>query len=85
VATQEPLRTLSDLPAPQREAAERLRIGVHVYATQPRSRLVMIDGRPLHEGDELAEGLILDEITQAGVVLRHRTVRVLSPVASRSP
>jgi hypothetical protein len=73
-------RPLSDLPAELRSAAERVRAAVHVYAPHPRNRMLLVDGRQLREGDPLAEGLKVDEITPAGVVLRHGALRVLSPV-----
>lgn len=75
-----PPRPLSDLPAPLRPAAERVRAAVHVYAPHRRNRMLLVDGRQLREGDQLAEGLKVDEITPAGVVLRHGALRVLSPV-----
>jgi hypothetical protein len=78
-------KPLSELPPELKEAVERLRVRVYLYAPQRRNRMVLTDGRQLREGDELTEGLRLEEITPTGMVLRHGALRVLAPMASASP
>lgn len=73
------LKPLSVLTPDLRMALSLMKVRVHFYAPQPRSRFVMIDGRELREGDELLAGLRLEEITDTGMVLRHKDMLVLSP------
>ncbi len=46
-----------------------LRLDVHVYSDKPRDRFVLINLQKYHEGEQLQEGPVLDEITVDGVVL----------------
>jgi len=46
-----------------------LRLDVHVYSEQPRDRFVLINLQKYHEGEQLQEGPVVDEITAEGVVL----------------
>jgi hypothetical protein len=73
------LKSLSALPPDVRAAIAQMKVRVLFYAPQPRSRFVMIDGRELREGDELLSGLRLQEITDTGMVLKHKGMLVLSP------
>jgi hypothetical protein len=68
---------LSDLPQAVRQAIERVRVHVHLYAPLARHRLVMVEGRQLREGDDVMDGVRLDEIKPQGLVLRHGSIRVL--------
>lgn len=74
------LKPLSDLPLDLQATISRMRVRVHMVAPQPSHRLVIVDDKQLREGDELLAGVRLDEITEAGLVLRHRQMRVLAPV-----
>jgi len=78
------LKPLSVLAPDMRATLAQMKVRVLFYAPQPRSRFVMIDGRELREGDELFTGLRLEEITDTGMVLRHKNMLVLSP-ATPSP
>jgi len=73
------LKPLGVLAPDIRAMLAQMKLQVLFYAPQPRSRFVMIDGRELREGDELFAGLRLQEITDTGMVLRHKEVLVLSP------
>lgn len=55
-----------------RRSLPSIQIGMHVHARQPQSRFVMIDGRQYREGQELAPGLQLVEITAQGMVLNYQ-------------
>ena len=49
-----------------------LRLDLHVYASNPRDRFVMINMHKLHEGDAMtAEGVRVESITPYGAVLSH--------------
>ncbi len=46
-----------------------LRLDVHVFASQPADRFVLINMKKYHQGQQLQEGPRLDEITADGVIL----------------
>jgi general secretion pathway protein B len=46
-----------------------LQLNLHVYDTNPANRYVLLNSKRLHEGDYTAEGIKLERITAAGVVL----------------
>ena len=73
------LKSLSALPPDLRAAFARMKVRVLFYAPQRRSRFVLIDSRELREGDELFDGLRLEEITDTGLVIRHNDILVLAP------
>jgi len=49
-----------------------LRLDMHVYANSPKDRMVYINMRKYLEGETLAEGPRITEITPNGVTLLHR-------------
>ena len=60
---------LGNIPRSIRAELPELSISFHVYAQKPKSRLVSINGRVLREGQSVAEGLTVEEITSEGVIL----------------
>jgi general secretion pathway protein B len=66
---------LDNLPNHIKEELPELSISFHAFNRAPRSRLVSINGRILREGQSVAEGLILEEITPKGVVLSYQGTR----------
>lgn len=73
------VKSLGDLPTEIRSLVERAKVRVLVHAPQSRSRFVIVEDRQLREGDELVAGVWLEEITERGLVLRHKETRVLAP------
>lgn len=63
---------LDDLPAAVRAGLPDMSFSLHYYTVNPAERLVRINGRLLREGQMLAEGLVLEEITTGGAVFEHR-------------
>jgi general secretion pathway protein B len=49
-----------------------LHIDIHVFNQQPEDRFVFINMSKLREGEQLAEGPVVAEITPEGVVLGHQ-------------
>jgi len=70
---------LSHLPGDLQAMVKGMKVRVHMYAPQRSLRFVMVEDRQLREGDELFAGVRLEEITEAGMVLRHNRTRVLAP------
>lgn len=79
VATVPALPTLADLAPAERQGLPPLRITMHVFAEQPAQRFAIIDGHRVGEGALLGGGIVLAEITRAGVILDLHGRRVLVP------
>jgi general secretion pathway protein B len=52
-----------------------LHLDLHVYANEPQQRFVFVNSRKYREGDTLAEGPVVEEITPDGAVLNFRGSR----------
>ncbi len=52
-----------------------LHLDLHVYASQPQQRFVFVNSRKYREGDTLAEGPVVEQITPDGAVLNFRGSR----------
>jgi general secretion pathway protein B len=52
-----------------------LHLDLHVYATQPQQRFIFVNARKYKEGDTLAEGPLVEQITPDGAVLNFRGSR----------
>ncbi|MFD0740478.1 general secretion pathway protein GspB [Lysobacter koreensis] len=59
---------LSDLSAGERRQLPPLKISMHMWASAPNQRFVIIDGQRSGEGDRVGEAVI-EEITADGVVI----------------
>lgn len=71
---------LFELSESFRQSLPPIEVGMHVYASQPRARFVMLDGRQYREGQELAPGLRLLEITAQGLILSYQGQRFQMPL-----
>jgi general secretion pathway protein B len=65
----------SELPFAIQQEIPRLTIAVHAYAKDPKNRLVTIDNRLLHEGDEVSPGLKMEQITPDGMIFNYKGYR----------
>jgi general secretion pathway protein B len=52
-----------------------LHLDLHVYVTQPQQRFIFVNSRKYKEGDTLAEGPLVEQITPDGAVLNFRGSR----------
>jgi general secretion pathway protein B len=52
-----------------------LHLDLHVYATQPPQRFIFVNSRKYKEGDTLAEGPLVEQITPDGAVLNFQGSR----------
>ena len=52
-----------------------LHLDLHVYVAQPQQRFIFVNSRKYKEGDTLAEGPLVEEITPDGAVLNFRGSR----------
>jgi general secretion pathway protein B len=68
-----PWRTLSEA---ERAGLPPLRLNMHVFNDEPTRRFVIIDGRRLAEGEQIAADVLLTEIRRDGAVLEVRGRRI---------
>ena len=62
---------LSEMSADFQTKMMELKFSGHVYSPEPSLRLIMINERVVREGDPISTELVLDEIYEDGVVIRH--------------
>jgi hypothetical protein len=63
------------VPEKMREGLPDLRISVLVYAEQPDNRFLLLNGERLKEGQELSNGLLLEEIRRDRAIFSYRNYR----------
>lgn len=71
ISTQD-IPAIHELPAAMQSQIPALTFASHIYASNPRLRMVSINGRSMREGDGLSAELILLQITQEGVILQFK-------------
>ncbi|MEW6427869.1 MAG: general secretion pathway protein GspB [Thermodesulfobacteriota bacterium] len=59
----------SALPPSIRREIPELSISIHLFSEDPARRKVGINGRMRRQGENVADGLVLEEITEDGVIL----------------
>ena len=62
-------------PVANRQAVPNITITVHSYSPDPAERMAGINGRMLHEGEEVEPGLKLEKITADAVLLNFKGQR----------
>ena len=70
---------LADLAPSERRALPPLKLSMHLYATDPAQRFVILDGHRLREGDR-AGSAVVDRIEPDGVVLAADGRRIFLPL-----
>ncbi|MEF9438437.1 MAG: general secretion pathway protein GspB [Candidatus Mariimomonas ferrooxydans] len=66
---------IDKLPSSVREGLPNMSISGHIYSNKPASRIVAINSQVLREGEDIAAGLKLEEITPTGVILSYKGLR----------
>ena len=66
-----PVSRITALPTNIQRQIPDLRFSSHLYADDRSFRMVNINGNMFHEGDMIAEGIRLERISEAGVVLSY--------------
>jgi general secretion pathway protein B len=67
--------TMAELPLAIQQELPPMSISVHAYSGKAAERLVGINDRLLHEGDDVAPGLKLEQITPTGMILGYKGYR----------
>jgi len=63
---------MAELPLAIQQELPPMSISVHAYSGKAADRLVGINGRLLHEGDSVAPGLALEQITPDGMIFSYK-------------
>jgi general secretion pathway protein B len=67
--------TLAELPEDVRRSLPALTVSGAMYSDQPASRMLLINNRVFHEGDQPVAGLVLEEIRLKSAVFRYQGTR----------
>jgi general secretion pathway protein B len=67
--------TLQELPETVRRELPTLTIGGSIYSTDPAQRFLVINGRVVHEKEEIAPDLRLEQIKLKAAVLKYKDYR----------
>ncbi len=74
-AAEENLPFMSQLPEPQRSELPKVTFGGYMYSKNPADRLLLIDRVLRHEGEEVAPGLVLEQLQPKAAVMNYRGTR----------
>ncbi len=64
--------SMAELPVAIQQELPSMSVSVHAYSGKPAERLVDINGHLLHEGEDVAPGLRLEQITPEGMILSYK-------------
>jgi general secretion pathway protein B len=74
--TDERIYALNELPDDIRRQLPTLSVGGSMYSSKAADRLVIINGQVLHEGDQLAPNLVVQQIRLKAAVLTFKSYRI---------
>ena len=63
---------ITDLPPNLQREIPKLAIAGSIYSSNPADRMLLIDKRMLHEGDEISPGLVLETVMPKAATLRYK-------------
>ena len=70
---------LSSLPEAFRDSLPPLAVNIHVYAVDEAQRILYINNHPYHRGEQVQDGIVVEEVVQDGVVLQYHGQRFKLP------
>ena len=74
-----PVYNVANLPPAVREQLPSLQLAGISYSTNPKYRMVIVNGQVLHEGDSAGPGLVLERIENARTIWAFRGYRYALP------
>ena len=74
-APEENLPFMNQLPEQQRNEVPKVSFGGYMYSKNPADRLLLIDKVLRHEGEEVAPGLVLEQLQPKAAVMNYRGTR----------
>ncbi len=66
---------MDELPGALRQELPEIKLGGYIYSANVAERSMLINGKLLREGDQLAPGLRLEQMRPDGVVFQYKDVR----------
>lgn len=66
---------LESMPPEFRQTVPAMTVNIHVYVPDEARRILYINNKPYHRGDEIPGGVRVEEIVQDGVVLQYNGQR----------
>jgi general secretion pathway protein B len=82
IAEPSPIQEMWEVPDPVRHALPAMTFSFHVYSENPERRTIIINDRRMRQGDSVGDGVVLEEITEDGVILALDHHRIHIPVLS---
>lgn len=73
---------VDELPEDVRNNLPAMTFSFHVFSSNPQQRTIIINNRRMREGDEINPGLVLQQITEDGVILLFAQHRIHISVLS---
>ena len=70
-----PVRTFAELSPEARARLPPVNVSGSTYSTNPALRMLIVNGKVLQEGQDIAPGLKLETIGQRSAVLNHQGLR----------
>lgn len=62
--------SFNELPGELRQRLPAIKVNVHAYSQAPEEQFIIVDMIKYRSGERIAEGLMLEQVTPQGVVLR---------------
>lgn len=75
----EPIKFLRAMPEEFQRDLRDLSVTIHIYAPNEADRILYINNRQYHAGEQVREGVVVEEIVPDGVVLTHHGQRFKLP------
>lgn len=72
---QQKVMRVNELPVDIQRQIPAMAVQLHAYSSQPGERIVYINSTRLREGDSLAPGLVLEQITPDGMIFSYKGYR----------
>ncbi|WLI90128.1 general secretion pathway protein GspB [Massilia sp. R2A-15] len=76
---EEKLPFLRELPDAVRSTVPQVTFGGYMYSANPADRLLLVDKVLRHEGEEVAPGLVLEQLRAKAAVMNYKGYRYLVP------
>jgi general secretion pathway protein B len=76
------IEEVDELPEDIRNTLPAMTFSFHVFSSNPQQRTIIINNRRMREGDEINAGLVLQQITEDGVILLYAQHRIHISVLS---
>lgn len=74
-APERPVQSVSELPEEIRRELPQLSVGGAMYSQNASNRMLILNGQVFHEGDKVANNLVLEQIKLKSAVLSYRGYR----------